>query len=119
MKKILVVDDDVGIVEMVQFVLEEEGYEVQTSLDGACLREMQAEWPDLILLDVLLLGADGRELCRLVKSREQTRHIPVILFSAHVSAENSIAASGADDFLAKPFRVRELLEIVARRITAR
>jgi CheY-like chemotaxis protein len=118
-KYILVVDDDPDILGIVGEVLTNERYRVQTSLNGACLQRMESDPPDLILLDVLLPGEDGRGLCREVKGREQTRHIPVILFSAHVAAESVRASCGADDFLAKPFRMRELLEIVARRITAR
>ncbi|MBV9232290.1 MAG: response regulator [Chloroflexi bacterium] len=114
MKKILVVDDDAGILEMVQLVLEGAGYEVQTSLNGACFQQMHSERPDLILLDILLSGEDGRELCRQVKSREQTRHIPVILFSAHFSAKDIVARSGADAFLPKPFHLHELINLVKR-----
>jgi two-component system, OmpR family, phosphate regulon response regulator PhoB len=110
MKKILVVDDDAGILEMVRLFLESVGYEVQTSLNGAYFQQMHSEWPDLILLDILLSGEDGRELCQLVKSGEQTRHIPVILFSAHFSVANS----GADAFLPKPFHLKELVNLVKR-----
>ncbi len=114
MKKILVVDDDESILELVRCVLEGEGYKVQTSLNGACFQQMQSELPDLILLDVLLSGEDGRAICRQLKSREQTRHIPVILFSAHFSARDITAMSGADAFLPKPFHLGELLALVKR-----
>ncbi len=96
-------------------VLTDEGYRVQTSLNGRCLQRIESDLPDLILLDVLLQGEDGRELCQQLKGREQTRHIPVILFSAHITANSAIEVCGADDFLAKPFRIQELLAIVARR----
>lgn len=116
-KRILVVDDDQDILEVVETILTEEGYRVQTSLNGACLQRLESDPPDLILLDVLLGGEDGRELCRRVKERDQTRHIPVILFSANVAANSATAACGADDFLVKPFRIRELLDLVATKIT--
>ena len=112
-KRILVIDDDLGILEVVVEVLSGEGYHVQTSLNGACLQRLESEPPDLILLDVLLQGEDGRDLCRQVKSHEQTRQIPVILFSANTAANSSVAACGADAFLPKPFRVSELLDLVA------
>ncbi len=118
-KHILVVDDDQDILEVVRTILTDEGYHVQTSLNGACLQRMESDPPDLILLDVLLQGEDGRELCRQVKGRDQTRQIPVILFSASVAANSTTAACGADDFLAKPFRIGELLDLVARKITPR
>ena len=114
MKKILVVDDDEGILDMVQLVLEDEGYEVQTSLDGALFQQMHSELPDLILLDILLSGEDGRELCQRVKSREQTRHIPVILFSAHSTSRDITATTGADAILPKPFHLNELLHLIER-----
>lgn len=114
MKKILVVDDDTSILEMVQFVLEGGGYEVQTSLNGACFQQMHRDLPDLILLDVLLSGEDGRELCQRLKGDEKTRHIPVILFSAHFSARDMTGTSGADAFLAKPFHLEELIDLVKR-----
>lgn len=118
-KYILVVDDNPAILDVVQTILIGEGYRVQTSLNGACLQRMESDLPDLILLDVLLQGEDGRELCLQLKGREQTRHIPVILFSAHVTAKSTTEAFGVDDFLAKPFRRRELLDIIARWIDPR
>jgi CheY-like chemotaxis protein len=114
MKKILVVDDEISILEMVQLVLESEGYEVQARLNGAYFQQMRSDLPDLILLDILLSGEDGRELCRRLKGDEKTRHIPVILLSAHFSARDSPAMSGADAFLPKPFHLRELIDLVKR-----
>ena len=112
-KHILVVDDDPDILDIVWVILSDEGYRVQTCLNGACLQHMESDPPDLILLDILLQGENGRELCRQIKEREQTKNIPVILFSAHVTASSSSKTCGADAFLAKPFRIRELLDIVA------
>lgn len=116
-KRILVVDDDQDILEVVQEILAGEGYQVQTSLNGTCLQRLENDLPDLILLDVLLWGQDGRELCRQVKAGEKTRYIPVILFSANAAATSTTVTCGADDFLVKPFRMRELLDLVARKIT--
>ena len=114
MKKILVVDDDISILEMVQLVLEGEGYEVQARLNGAYFQQMRSDLPDLILLDILLSGEDGRELCQRLKGDERTRHIPVILFSAHFSERDIPAMSGADAFLPKPFHLLELIDLVER-----
>ncbi len=113
-QSILVIDDEPAILDIVQTILTRERYRVQTSSNGACLHSLESDLPDLILLDVLLQGEDGRELCRQLKEREQTRHIPVILFSAHVPAKGAPESCGADDFLSKPFRIKELLAIVAR-----
>lgn len=115
-KQILVIDDDPDILEVVREILTEEGYRVQTSVNGACLQHLENDVPDLILLDVLLKGEDGRDLCRQVKGQDQTRQIPVILFSANVAANSATNVCGADDFLAKPFRLEELLDLVAKTI---
>ena len=115
-QRILVVDDDQEILDVVREILTDEGYRVQTSLNSASLQRLESNPPDLILLDVLLQGEDGRELCRQVKSREQSGQIPVILFSANIAANAATAECGADDFLAKPFRIRELLDLVARKV---
>ncbi len=114
MKKILVIDDAPDILDVVQLILEEEGYQVQTSLNGACLQQMRSDLPDLILLDVLLSGEDGREICQQLKTREQTKQIPVILLSAHVRVSNAAEVCGADAFLAKPFRMIELIDMVKK-----
>ncbi len=114
MKKILVVDDDEGILEVVQIVLEGEGYLVQTCQNGACLQQhtTQSQLPDLILLDVLLAGEDGREMCKKLKSDKLTKNIPVIMLSAHSDTNKIADVSGANDFLEKPFDVDVLIEMV-------
>lgn len=108
-KKILVVDDDEGILEVVQIVLEGEGYLVETSMNGDWIKTIEHNRPALILLDVLLSGEDGRELCRQLKSNARTSSIPVIMLSAHSDAGRLADTSGADDFLEKPFDVDVLI----------
>jgi CheY-like chemotaxis protein len=103
---ILVVDDEPAILDVVQAMLTGEGYRIQARLNGVCLHSLESDLLDLILLDVLLHGEDGRELCAQLKGREQTRHIPVILFSAHIAAKGAPEGCKADDFLTKPFRRR-------------
>ncbi|MBE3561243.1 MAG: response regulator [Ktedonobacteraceae bacterium] len=112
-QKILVVDDDEDIVEVMQIVLQTEGYEVITSPDGDYLTHYSQGLPDLILLDVLLKGQNGSEICRRLKSDARTASIPVIMLSAHTETEKLADISGADDFLEKPFDVDELLGKVA------
>jgi DNA-binding response OmpR family regulator len=116
-KKILVVDDDPDILDAIQFALDDEGYAVATSEKGEYaenLRDGNGGLPDLIILDVLLSGKDGRLICRKLKGQEETRHIPIIMISAHPGADRSVREVGADDFLAKPFEVDALLAMVAR-----
>src|SRR5947209_14473278 len=109
-RKLLVVDDEPDILEFLQVILEEEGYEVLTSTKGQYLEQLQnGGLPDLILLDVFLSGKDGREIVKHLKSQEETKYIPVIMLSAHPSAEQTARAAGADDFLAKPLNISELL----------
>jgi CheY-like chemotaxis protein len=112
-KKILVVDDEPDILEFLQVILEEEGYTVATTDKGEYVEKLHdGGLPDLILLDVLLSGKDGREIVKQLKSQEETKHIPVIMFSAHPSAEATARACGAEDFVAKPFDIPVLLEKV-------
>lgn len=114
-KKILVVDDEPDILEFLELILTDEGYVVASSGKGEYLEKLQdGDPPDLILLDMLLSGKDGREIIRYLKSQEETKHIPIIMFSAHPSAEGTARAAGADDFLAKPFDMDVLLEKLAK-----
>ena len=116
-KKILVIDDHEGILEVVKMALEMAGYEVTTSLTSACFQNMENDLPDLILMDILLSGEDGGAICRRLKGNEKTWHIPVILLSAHAGLKETSGGCGADDFLAKPFRVTELREIVKKYVS--
>src|SRR5438045_2432334 len=97
-KKILVVDDDESITEVIQIVLEGEGYDIEISLDGSCIPAFPVSQPDLILLDILLQSKDGRKICRQLKSDPKTSHIPVIVLSAHSDASQLADDCGADDF---------------------
>ncbi len=116
-KRILVVDDDPDILDALQMLLEFAGYEVKTTEKGEYaenLRDMNGGLPHLIILDVLLSGKDGRLICQKLKSQQDTEHIPIIMISAHPNARHSVAAVGADDFLAKPFDADVLLEMVMK-----
>jgi CheY-like chemotaxis protein len=115
---ILVVDDDEGIVEVIQIVLEGEGYAVRTATNSTDLHDLTDNLPDLILLDVLLSGDDGRDICKSLKSNEMTKDIPVIMLSAHSDASKVADAGGADGFLEKPFDVDKLIEIVAKHLAS-
>jgi DNA-binding response OmpR family regulator len=109
-KKIIVADDDAGIIDAVGIMLNMAGYDVQLTLAGGMLLSLQKEeYPDLILLDIWMSGEDGTEICRALKANEATRNIPVILFSASKEVEPAAFAAGADDFLAKPFDMKDLL----------
>ncbi|MEO8720214.1 MAG: response regulator [Ginsengibacter sp.] len=113
MSRILVVDDDVDILSVMQILLSMKGFDVEVTSKGEnTFPKIVSFKPDLILLDVLISGYDGRVICKQLKSDEATKHIPVIMFSAHPGAAASISEYGADDFIAKPFDVNNLLKKV-------
>ena len=114
--RVLVVDDDPDILEATRLMLEDEGYAVTTTEKGEYaenLHDGQGGLPDLIILDVLLSGRDGRTICRHLKGRPETRGIPIVMVSAHPGAEESVKAVGADAFLAKPWDLDDLIALVA------
>jgi DNA-binding response OmpR family regulator len=110
MSRILVVDDDVDILSVMEILLSMKGFDVEVIAKGEnTFPKINSFKPDLILLDVLISGFDGRTICKELKSNKNTSHIPVIMFSAHPGAAATIADYGADDFIAKPFDVNILL----------
>lgn len=116
-KKLLVVDDEQDILEFLKVILEEEGYIVVTTDKDDYLEQLNNDiLPDLILLDMLLSGKDGREIVKYLKMQEKTKHIPVIMFSAHPSAQEITRQAGADDFVAKPFEIDQLLNKIAQHL---
>lgn len=115
MSKILVVDDDPGILRLLQYILSHEGYEVLTASNGIeGLRVAQQEMPDLIVLDVMLPGLDGFEVCHRLRSGPATAQMPVLMLSAkgqEVDRQTGLKA-GADEFLVKPVDRPKLLDTV-------
>lgn len=115
MKKILVIDDDPGILEAIRAILEFGGHIVETTADTNYVNTLNEDkLPDIILVDFLLSGKDGKEVIRQLKNDDLRKKIPVIMLSAHPSAEKAAKEAGADDFLAKPFELEELLSIVKK-----
>lgn len=115
-RRILIVDDDEAILEAISVMLEMEGYEVFTSTsDGEGLYKLIREnHPHLILLDVLLSGADGRDVCVELKNNPLSKATPVIMVSAHLSAGKNFHEYGAQAFLPKPFDIEELLQTIKK-----
>lgn len=121
MQRILVVDDNEDILEVIKLILEDYDYDVVTLSDGSLLLDKITDsHPDLILLDVMLGRVDGRDLCKAIKTAPETKEIPVILISAshHVQERHTINGIAPDDFLAKPFDISELLEKVQAHVVA-
>ncbi len=119
-KKILAVDDNLSILEVLNEILGAEGYEVVMLADGKNIFNIISEThPDLILLDVMLADLDGREICQSIKATEETHNIPVILISASHNLEDTLDQPGApDDFIAKPFDIYYLLNKIDKQLAA-
>jgi len=113
-KKVLVADDDTAILEVISLMLEDAGYEVETTVDGQAEMVVREYLPDVILLDIWMSGQDGRKICKSLKGHKLTKHIPIIMVSANRDTEKIAKEAGADDFLAKPFEMAELLTKVAK-----
>jgi two-component system phosphate regulon response regulator PhoB len=109
---ILVVDDEEDILELVRYNLSKEGYRVTVVATGeAALKAARTEQPDVILLDLMLPGVDGLEVCRILRQDPKTQHIPVIMLSAKGDEADIVAGLelGAADYITKPFSPRILL----------
>lgn len=123
--KILIVEDDHDIIELLTYNLEQEGFDVRATLNGTdALQRAVSDAPDLIILDLLLPEIDGLEVCRLLKRNPQTAAIPVIMLTAKGEEVDRIVGFelGADDYIAKPFSPREVVlrvRAVLRRIASR
>ena len=114
--KILLVDDEPSLVKIVSRRLEAEGFEVCVAMDGEeALRQVVAESPRVIILDVMLPKLTGYEVCKKLKADPKYRRIPVVLFTAKVQARDEAVGfeAGADAYVRKPFRAPELIEKIA------
>ncbi|WP_224960873.1 response regulator [Geomonas subterranea] len=112
MPTVLVIEDERDLAELVAFHLEQEGYHCLIAADGnSGLSEARRHKPDLILLDLMLPGMMGTEVCRLLKGGEQTSSIPVIMLTAKGEEIDRVVGfeMGADDYVVKPFSTRELM----------
>lgn len=110
-QKIVVIEDEADILEVIQYNLAREGYSVLTSKDGEeGLAVVQREEPDLVLLDLMLPGLDGIEVCRRLKADARTRRIPIIMVTAKGEESDIVLGLGvgADDYVVKPFSPKEL-----------
>lgn len=114
--KILVVDDDAALAEMIGIVLRAEGYEVFDCYDGAeALAAFRRHEPDLVLLDVMLPGRNGFEICEEIR---QTSNVPIVMLTARSDTADVVTGleAGADDYVPKPFKPKELVARVRARL---
>jgi len=116
---VLVIDDERDLVNLVKYNLESEGYEVLGALDGESgLSLALTRAPDLILLDRMMPGPDGVEVCRRLRREGRTAHVPVIMLTAKAAEDDRVQGldAGADDYVTKPFSVKELMARVRARL---
>ncbi|WGL54993.1 response regulator transcription factor [Kluyvera intermedia] len=109
-RKILLIEDDTDIATLLRLNLQDEGYQIAHEADGArALERLESEVWDAVILDLMLPSVDGLEICRRI--RQMTRYLPVIIISARTSESHRVLGleMGADDYLAKPFSVLELI----------
>ena len=120
-RNILCIDDDFGIIELVQLIMQREGYVVRGADGGNDgLTAMRDSTPDLVLLDIMMPEMDGWETYKRIKNDEQLKDIPVIILTARNSSFEEIVASeraGVDDYITKPFTPNELRERIKRVLT--
>lgn len=118
-ERILVADDDPDIVDIIQTVLEGEGFQVLVATDGEeALRKVKQERPDLVILDIMMPKLDGYQVCQQVKNSSALSSIPIVIISARgqeKDRDNGLKA-GASDYIVKPFDPLELPEIVRRNL---
>jgi two-component system phosphate regulon response regulator PhoB len=109
----LIIEDERALTEVLSYNLQREGYETVVAHDGQeGLRKAQTLLPDLILLDLMLPGLDGRDICRELRAGERTRDIPIVMLTARAEETDQVVgfSLGADDYVTKPFSVKVLLQ---------
>jgi CheY-like chemotaxis protein len=115
-KTIFIVDDDEAVLDSMKLILEGEGFVVKTAADGNELADKVAHTtPDLFILDYRLPGQNGTEIARKLKENEETRHVPIVMASAH-NVEAIAKNVGIIDFFEKPFDIDKLIDVVYKNV---
>ena len=118
-QKILVVDDDLDILNIMSISLKDKGYEVEGTLNGdEAIERAERFKPDLIIMDIYLSGTNGKDICKKLKETKKTSSIPIILISASTQLKNTVRECGANGFLNKPFENADLFYGVDNFLTA-
>jgi DNA-binding response OmpR family regulator len=114
-KRVLIVDDDTSILEALELTFQSFGYQTKTLASAEeILVAIKSYKPDVIILDVLLSGVDGKVVCSNLKANKEVAGIPVIMVSAHPDLRKSAESCGADDYLEKPFDLDNLIQKVEK-----
>ncbi|CAN5344337.1 response regulator [soil metagenome] len=111
-KKILVADDDSSILDVMQILLEHQGFEVLSVVNPEEIESLMINKPDMVFLDIWMAGVSGNEICRKLKAEASTKDIPVVMCSANTETMEIALECGADGFLSKPFEIKELMDMV-------
>ena len=118
-KRILIVEKDKGIREVLDYILTEQGYEVKTLSNLAnILADIIAFRPQAILLDIIVPGVEGTDVCKTIKSSSNTKHIPVIVISTSPQVTATIKEVCADEVISKPFDLEDLLDTIKKQVAA-
>jgi DNA-binding response OmpR family regulator len=111
-KKILIVEDESDLIKLLKYNLEKEGFRVNYATDGSvALAELRRDPPDLVILDLMLPGLDGLEVCRQLRRNDRFARMPVLMLSARGEEADRVVGLelGADDYVTKPFSTREMI----------
>ena len=111
--RILIIEDERGLTDVLSYNLQREGYDIIVAHDGQeGLRKAQMQLPDVVLLDLMLPGLDGLDVCRELRAGERTRNVPILMLTAKAEETDQVVgfSMGADDYVTKPFSVKVLLQ---------
>lgn len=117
-KKVFIVEDDDDIRLLIEYILNNDQYEVHLFANATVLQTNLSELPNLIVLDINLPDGNGIEICRQLKTNKRTSHIPVVLMSAHRNKRDIAGYQLADDFISKPFNIDHFKAAVDRYLLA-
>lgn len=115
-KHICILEDDPGILEIIEILLLEEGYQVECYSRVHDFFSKKESSPDLFILDVMLPDGNGLEVCKLLKSDQTTKSIPILMMSAHADLPEMTSACTAEEYVTKPFDIHVLLRKIARQL---
>jgi CheY-like chemotaxis protein len=118
-KKIIVAEDDQDILFILNMILHDAGYQVETLKDGASIVAGKNEWPDLFILDKDMPKIDGLAICKYLRLNQQTKDIPIIMMSAYHKMKEKAKQAGVNEFIEKPFELKTLLTTVDKYVSNR
>jgi len=115
-KNICILEDDPGITDIIEILLLEEGYEVEGYSTVNDFLSRKDPGPDLFILDVMLPDGNGLEVCKLLKSDRATKHVPILMMSAHADLPQMTGGCTAEEYVTKPFDIHVLLRKISRQV---